>query len=107
MLMDWIALVVAGFFEAVWAVGLKSTCGFTRFWPSVYTVAAMVVSVFLLSWSVRTLPIGTAYAVWTGIGAVLTVVAGMVLYEESRDVLRMLFVVMIVAGIIGLKVVTK
>src|SRR5690606_23897081 len=78
----WSVLVVAGLFEVGWAIGLKYTEGFTRLWPSVGTGAAMVVSVLLLGWAMRTLPVGTAYAVWTGIGAVGTVVLGIVLFQE-------------------------
>jgi quaternary ammonium compound-resistance protein SugE len=104
--MAWILLLLAGLFEIVWAVGLKYTDGFTRLVPSVITVAAMVVSMVLLGLSVRTLPIGTAYAIWTGIGAVGTVVMGILLFGESASALRLACVVLIVAGIVGLKLVT-
>lgn len=96
-------LLVAGLFEVVWAIGLKYTEGFTRFWPSVGTVAAMVASVGLLGLAMRTVPVGTAYAVWTGIGAVGTVVLGMVLLGEPASVTRLVCVGLIVAGIVGLK----
>jgi len=102
--MAWVVLAVAGLFEVGWAIGLKYTEGFTRFWPSAATVAAMVVSVVLLGWAMKTLPVGTAYAVWTGIGAVGTVVLGIVLFSEPATVARLLCVALIVAGIVGLKV---
>jgi quaternary ammonium compound-resistance protein SugE len=101
--MAWIVLVVAGLFEIGWAIGLKYTEGFSRLWPSVATAAAMVVSVVLLGWSMRTLPVGTAYAVWTGIGAVGTVLLGVVLFSEPATFARLACVALIVAGIVGLK----
>ena len=104
--MAWIVLVIAGLFEVCWAIGLKYTDGFTRFWPSVGTVAAMVVSVVLLGWAMRSLPVGTAYAVWTGIGAVGTVLLGIVLFGEPATVARLACVGLVVAGILGLKLVT-
>ncbi len=104
--MAWLLLAIAGLFEIGWAIGLKYTDGFTRLWPSVWTGLAMVVSVVLLALAVRTLPIGTAYAVWTGIGAAGTVILGIVLFGEPATLLRLLFVAMIVAGIAGLKLVT-
>src|SRR5512145_2278792 len=84
--MAWFSLIVAGLFEVVWAVGLKYTQGFTRLWPSVWVAAAMVVSLYLLAVALKSLPVGTAYAVWTGIGAVGTAIAGIVLYGESREI---------------------
>jgi quaternary ammonium compound-resistance protein SugE len=102
--MAWIVLFVAGLFEVCWAVGLKYTEGFTRLWPSVGTVAAMTASVVLLGWAMRSLPVGTAYAVWTGIGAVGTVLLGLVLFDEPATVARLGCVALIVAGIVGLKV---
>ena len=104
--MAWIVLVVAGVFEVAWAIGLKYTDGFTRLWPSVGTAAAMIVSVVLLAWAMRTLPVGTAYAVWTGIGAVGTVILGIALFGEAATLARLACVGLIVAGIIGLKLVT-
>jgi len=104
--MAWIVLVVAGLFEVCWAIGLKYTDGFTRLWPSVGTVAAMTISVVLLGWAMRTLPVGTAYAVWTGIGAVGTVLLGIVLFGEPATVARLACVGLVVAGILGLKLVT-
>ncbi|MBK7955305.1 MAG: quaternary ammonium compound efflux SMR transporter SugE [Candidatus Accumulibacter sp.] len=102
----WAVLVVAGLFEVGWAVGLKYTDGFSRFWPSLWTLLAMAVSVSLLGLSLKTLPIGTAYAVWTGIGAVGTAILGMFLFGESRDAARLACIALIVAGIVGLKLVT-
>ena len=102
----WFILLLAGLCEVGWAVGLKYTVGFSRLWPSVGTLIAMVVSVALLGWSLKTLPLGTAYAVWTGIGAVGTALLGMALFGESREVARLVCVGLIVAGIVGLKLVT-
>lgn len=101
--MAWILLVVAGLFEVGWAVGLKYTEGFTRLWPSAATVGAMLASVGLLGWAMRTLPVGTAYAVWTGIGAVGTVAFGIALFGESASAPRLACVALILAGIVGLK----
>lgn len=101
--MAWVLLVVAGLFEVIWAIGLKYTEGFTRLWPSVGTVAAMTASVVLLGLAMRTLPVGTAYAVWTGIGAVGTVILGIVLFAEPAGAARLVCVGLIVAGILGLK----
>ena len=101
--MAWLVLVVAGLFEVGWAIGLKYTEGFTRFWPSAATIAAMVVSVVLLGWAMRTLPVGTAYAVWTGIGAVGTVALGIMLFGEPATIARLVCVALIVSGIVGLK----
>ena len=105
--MAWIALVIAGLFEVGWAIGLKYTEGFTRTWPSVGTAAAMVASVVLLAWAMKTLPVGTAYAVWTGIGAVGTVILGIALFGEAATLARLACVGLIVAGIVGLKMVTE
>ena len=102
----WLVLLVAGLCEVGWAVGLKYTEGFTRLWPSAGTLVAMVASVVLLGWSLKALPLGTAYAVWTGIGAVGTALMGMLLFGESREVARLVCIGLIVAGIVGLKVVT-
>lgn len=101
--MAWIILFIAGLLEVAWAVGLKYTDGFTRFWPSVATVIAMVASVVLLAIAVRTLPLGTAYAVWTGIGAIGAVTVGILLFGESASLARLGCVLLIVAGIAGLK----
>ena len=104
--MAWIILVVAGLLEIGWATGLKYTDGFTRLLPTVLTLMAMTASMFLLGIAVRTLPIGTAYAVWTGIGTVGTVLLGIWLLGEPANPLRLLFIAMILAGIIGLKAIT-
>jgi quaternary ammonium compound-resistance protein SugE len=103
----WLVLLVAGLCEVGWAIGLKYTEGFTRLAPSAWTLAAMAASVVLLAWSLKTLPVGTAYAVWTGIGAVGTALLGMALFNESREVARLVCIGLIVAGILGLKLVTK
>ena len=101
--MPWILLFIAGLLEVGWAIGLKYTEGFTRLWPSVGTLAAMTLSVVLLGLAMRSLPVGTAYAVWTGIGAVGTVILGIVLFAEPATAARLGCVGLIVAGIIGLK----
>lgn len=101
--MAWVYLVLAGLFEIGWAVGLKYTYGFTRLWPSVLTSLSMALSLALLSIALRTLPLGTAYAMWTGIGAVGTVILGIVLFDEPASVARITCAGLIVAGIVGLK----
>lgn len=105
--MAWVILAVAGLLEIGWAIGLKYTDGFTRPGPTVATVAAMVASMVLLGLAMRTLPVGTAYAVWTGIGTVGTVLLGMYLFGDSAQPIRLLFIAMIVGGIVGLKLVTS
>ncbi|WP_426194907.1 quaternary ammonium compound efflux SMR transporter SugE [Massilia sp. DWR3-1-1] len=104
--MSWMLLVLAGLLEVVWAVGLKYTEGFTRLWPSLLTLAAMAASVGLLGLALRNLPLGTAYAVWTGIGTVGTAIVGMVLLGEPAGALRLLSIGLIIAGIAGLKMLT-
>ena len=104
--MSWIVLVIAGLLEVVWAIGLKYTHGFTRLTPSVITVTAMIVSIVLLSWAMRSLPVGTAYAVWTGIGAVGAAITGILLLGESASLARIASLALIVAGIVGLKLST-
>ncbi|MBI4751164.1 MAG: quaternary ammonium compound efflux SMR transporter SugE [Acidobacteria bacterium] len=101
--MAWTYLIIAGLLEIVWAIGLKYCEGFTKLWPSLGTLAAMGVSFFLLSLAMRTLPVGTGYAVWTGIGAVGTAILGMVLFNEPRELARILCIGLIVVGILGLK----
>jgi len=101
--MAWMYLLIAGAFEIVWAVSLKFTDGFTRLWPSVGTVVAMGISMVCISFALRTIPMGTAYAVWTGIGAVGTVTVGMFWFNEPRDAIRLLSIAAIIAGIAGLK----
>lgn len=102
----WIILILAGLFEVGWAVGLKYTEGFTRLWPSVATIAAMVVSLGLLGLALRSLPLGTAYAIWTGVGTVGTVILGIFLFGESADFARLASIGLIVAGIVSLKLIT-
>jgi quaternary ammonium compound-resistance protein SugE len=104
--MDWVLLVVAGLFEIGWAIGLKYTDGFTRLWPTLWTVGAMVVSLALLGLALKTIPIGTGYAVWTGVGAAGTAVLGIVLFAEPATALRLGSIGLIVAGIVGLKLVS-
>jgi len=104
--MAWLYLVIAGLMEVAWAVGLKYTDGFTRLWPTVGTVTAMIVSLAFLGLALKTLPVGTAYAVWTGIGAVGVAVLGIVLFGESAAAARLACIALIVAGIVGLKLVT-
>lgn len=101
--MAWLVLVVAGLFEIGWAVGLKYTDGFTRLWPTVGTALGLIASMSLLAVALRTLPLGTAYAVWTGIGAVGTAILGIVLFREPATAMRLLCIALIVAGIVGLK----
>jgi quaternary ammonium compound-resistance protein SugE len=104
--MVWVLLVIAGLFEIAWAIGLKYTEGFTRLWPTVGTLAGMVVSFGLLAQVLKTLPVGTAYAIWTGIGAVGTALVGILLLGESASPARLLCIGMIGAGIVGLKLAT-
>jgi quaternary ammonium compound-resistance protein SugE len=104
--MAWVILVLAGILEVCWAVGLKYSDGFSRLWPSLWTVSAMIASLVLLGVAVKTLPLGTAYAVWTGIGTIGTVIVGILLLGESASLLRLLCVSLILFGIIGLKLVT-
>ena len=104
--MAWVVLLVAGLFEVGWAVGLKYTDGFTRLVPSLWTVASMVVSLWLLGLALKSLPLGTAYAIWTGVGTVGTAVLGILLFHESADALRLACIALILAGILGLKLVT-
>lgn len=101
--MNWTLLFLAGLFEVGWAIGLKYTEGFTRLWPSVLTVLAMIASFWLLAVAMKQLPVGTAYAVWVGVGAVGTVILGIVLFNEPLNTGRMISIGLIVAGIVGLK----
>ena len=101
--MSWFYLLLAGLAEVAWAVGLKQTHGWSRFWPSVITAVLMIISFAFLSLALRTLPLGTAYAVWTGIGAVGTAIIGIFFFGEPRDLVRLLCIVLIVAGVLGLK----
>ncbi len=104
--MNWAILVTAGLFEIGWAIGLKYTEGFTRLWPTVGTVLAMVISLGLLGIAMKSLPVGTAYAVWVGVGAVGTAILGIVLFEEQANPARLLSLALILAGIVGLKLAT-
>lgn len=104
--MSWTYLVVAGLLEIVWAIGLKYTDGFSKLMPSVITIAAMIVSIVFLALALKTIPVGTGYAVWTGIGAVGTAILGIVLFAEPATAARIGCIALIVAGIIGLKIVS-
>jgi len=104
--MDWIILILAGLFETGWAIGLKYTDGFTRLWPTVWTGIAMVISLWLLGIALKTLPVGTAYSVWVGVGAVGTVILGIALLQEPANAARLISVALIILGIIGLKFAT-
>lgn len=104
--MAWLLVFIAGFFEILWAIAMKYSGGFSRLWPSVITVVGMLISFFLLSYALKTLPVGTTYAVWTGIGAAGTAVMGMLLFGESRETLRLLCIGLIITGIVGLQLVS-
>jgi quaternary ammonium compound-resistance protein SugE len=104
--MAWTYLTIAGLFEIGWAIGLKYTDGFTRVLPSLWTIASMILSIVLLGLALKTLPVGTAYAVWTGIGAVGTATLGIYLFAESATALRLICIALILSGIVGLKLVT-
>lgn len=104
--MPWLILFFAGLFEVVWAIGLKFSAGFSKLVPSVVVVVAMAASIYLLALALRTIPVGTGYAVWTGIGAVGVALIGMIWLGESRDILRILCILLIVTGVIGLRFVT-
>lgn len=101
--MNWLILIIAGLFEVVWAIGLKYTDGFTKPLASVLTLAAMAASVFLLGWALRTLPVGSAYAIWVGVGAVGTAIASAYLFAESMNPLKIISLSLVVLGIVGLK----
>ncbi len=105
--MAWLILFIAGLFETVWAVSLKYSEGFTRLWPTVITIAAMAVSLYLLALALKSLPLGSAYAVWTGVGALGAVIYGIIAFGESKDLLKLLFIAMILGGIIGLRSVSE
>lgn len=104
--MAWVALLMAGALEIVWALGLKYSDGFTRFWPSVGTIVAIGLSFAFLGYSLKAVPFGTAYAIWTGLGATGAVIAGIILFGESADAVRIGCVILIVAGVVGLKFLT-
>lgn len=101
--MPWFHLIIAGLLEVAWAIGLKQTAGWTRLGPSLVTVALMIASFFFLSLALRTLPLGTSYAIWTGIGAVGTALIGIFIFDEPRTAARLVCILLIVAGIVGLK----
>ena len=105
--MEWIYLAVAGLFECAWAIGLKYTEGFTKPVPSALTILAMAISIWLLSIALKSIPLGTAYAIWTGIGAVGVAIMSMILFCESRDALRIICLLFIIIGIVGLKLVSS
>ena len=104
--MAWVILVVAGLFEVGWAIGLKYTEGFTRLWPTIWTALSMIISLWLLGMAMKSLPVGTAYSIWVGVGAVGTVILGVVVLGEPANTARMVSVGLIIAGIIGLKLAT-
>ena len=101
--MPWFHLIIAGLLEVAWAVGLKQTAGWTRLWPSLITVALMIASFHFLSLALRTLPLGTAYAVWTGIGAIGTALIGIFIFNEPRTAARLVCILLIISGVVGLK----
>lgn len=104
--MAWLYLIIAGIFEVIWAMGLKYSQGFVKLFPSLVTLGAMVVSFYLLALATKSLPIGTAYAIWTGIGAIGAVLLGMILFNEPVNILRIVFLCLILVGILGLKFTT-
>jgi quaternary ammonium compound-resistance protein SugE len=103
MISPWTSLGIAGLFEIVWAVGLKYTDGFSKLWPSVFTLVTMAFSLYFLAQALRTIPLGTGYAVWTGIGAAGTAILGVILFAESAQLVRLLCIALIIGGIVGLK----
>ena len=105
--MAWVILVLAGLFETGWAIGLKFTEGFTRLWPTVWTILAMIVSLWLLGIAMKSLPVGTAYTIWVGVGAVGTVILGIVLLGDPANAGRLISIAFIIAGIIGLKLTSQ
>lgn len=106
MSMNWIILFIAGLFEVGWAIGLKYTDGFSRFWPTVWTAISMLISIWLLGVAMKTLPVGTAYAIWVGVGAIGTAILGIVLLGEPVNAGRVISLALIVAGLVGLKLAT-
>ena len=105
--MSWTILFLAGIFEIFWAVGLKYSDGFTKLFPTIFTIVTMIISFYLLSLALKALPIGTAYAVWVGIGTVVTVFAGIMLFGESMTLIRVISILFILIGIVGLKFTTN
>lgn len=104
--MEWVLLFIAGLFEAAWAIGLKYTEGFTKLYPSIFTGVCMILSFYFLSQALKTLPIGTGYAVWTGIGVIGTTVFGILLFNEALDFARLICIALIFSGVIGLKLIS-
>lgn len=102
--MYWLILFIAGLFEVAWAIGLKYTDGFSKLIPSIFTIISMIISMGLLAYAVKHIPVGTAYAVWTGIGAVGTAILGIILFNESKEFIRIFFIFLIIVGIVGLKI---
>lgn len=102
--MSWVLLIIAGFFEIAWALGLKHTDGFTRLWPTLGTIITLIISIVLLGLAAKSLPIGTAYAIWTGIGAVGTVLCGILFLGDPANLARLVCVGLIITGILGLKI---
>ena len=105
--MEWLLLLIAGFFEISWAVGMKYSNGFTNLWASVFTVITMIASFYFLALSLKNIPLGTAYAVWTGIGTIGTVILGIILFKEPASILRFTCIVMIICSIVGLRLLTS
>jgi len=105
--MSWLILFLAGIFEVVWAIGLKYTHGFTKITPTIFTIIAMIISFYLLSLALKSLPLGTAYAIWVGIGTIGTVIAGAILFSEPTSTIRIVSIILILVGIIGLKLSTN
>ena len=103
MISPWVSLGIAGFFEIAWAVGLKYSDGFSRLWPSIFTLVTMALSLYFLAQALRAIPLGTGYAVWTGIGAAGTAILGIILFAESAQFVRLFCIALIVSGIVGLK----
>ncbi|MGA7720127.1 MAG: quaternary ammonium compound efflux SMR transporter SugE [Ignavibacteriaceae bacterium] len=102
--MNWIILIIAGLFETAWAIGMKYSNGFTKLYPSLFVFLTMGISVYMLSISLKTMPVGSAYAVWTGIGAAGTAILGIILFGESKELMRLSFIFLIIVGVIGLKI---
>lgn len=100
----WLILFVAGLFEIAWAIGMKYSDGFSRFIPSLFTIVSILISMGLLAYSLKWIPVGTAYGVWTGIGAVGTAILGIILFDESKEAVRLFFIFLIIVGIVGLKI---
>ena len=105
--MNWFILIIAGLFEIAWAIGMKYSNGFSKLYPSIFVMITMSISIYLLSVALKTLPVGSAYAIWTGVGAVGTAILGIVLFGESKELIRLIFISLIVVGIIGLKFVSS